>query len=98
MNLAQNVLNGDIDANVAANQLLGELQQYFGSNAQLFNSVVGIVQQLLNLGDFGLTRPALSRNLQISDLESLIVQHPQYAVTAMISILSNTHYFNLFRT
>ncbi|CAF1184098.1 unnamed protein product [Adineta ricciae] len=90
LNLAQNVLNGNVDANAAANQLLGELQQYFGSNTQLFNSIASIVQQLLNVGGFGLTRPALSRNLQISDLESLIVQHPQYAnIAASLATLAN---------
>ncbi|UJR24434.1 hypothetical protein I4U23_005810 [Adineta vaga] len=77
--LAQNVLSGNLDANVAASQFLAEIQQYLGSNTQLFNTVSNIVQQLVNLGGSGLARPAISKQFQVGDLQDVIAQYPQYA-------------------
>ncbi|CAF1296040.1 unnamed protein product [Adineta ricciae] len=45
--LAQSVFTGQVDVNTAASQLLSQVQQYLGSNTELYNAVVNAVQQLV---------------------------------------------------
>jgi len=46
--IVQNVLNGNVDANTAANQLLQQLQQYLGSDSQLLANVQPLLQQFFD--------------------------------------------------
>jgi oligoribonuclease (3'-5' exoribonuclease) len=46
--IIQNVLNGNVDANTAVNQLLEQLQQYLGSNSQLLANARPLVQQFID--------------------------------------------------
>jgi len=46
--VAENVLKGNIDVNTAINQLFQKVQQKLGSNAHILNNVQPLIQQLLN--------------------------------------------------
>ncbi|CAF1282226.1 unnamed protein product [Adineta steineri] len=87
LQLAPNVMNGSVKPQVAAAQLLAQLQQQLGSNNQLLNAVTNAIQQLGSalltiqpnlLSGLG-ARSAVGKQLQISDLESMVAQYPQYS-------------------
>ena len=48
MQLAQNIVNGNMDLNTAVNQILQQAQQYLGANSPLLDNVKPVIQQLIN--------------------------------------------------
>ncbi|CAF1279958.1 unnamed protein product [Adineta steineri] len=98
LQLAPNVMNGSVKPLAAAIQLFAQLQQQLGSNTQLLDAVTNAMQQLGSalltiqpnlLSGLG-TRSAVGKQLQISDLEAMAAQYPQYSsVVASLAALAN---------
>jgi hypothetical protein len=47
LQLAENVFQGNVDLNVAVNQLLSQLQEYLGSDSDILNNAEALAQQLI---------------------------------------------------
>ncbi|UJR17902.1 hypothetical protein I4U23_004801 [Adineta vaga] len=80
LNLANSVLSGQLDVNTAVTQFLGELQQFIGSDSQLFDAITNAALQALNGRRARSIRSAIRKQRKFDDLVDLILETPQLGV------------------
>jgi len=108
MQLAQNVFNGNMDINLAINQLFQQVQQYLGPNSPILSNVQSLIPQLLNaVGSVfpnslpasgkrsaAVARTDLSALINQVQINDLIAAFPQYSdlINQLISIAAQVDY------